>query len=277
MTALRVLFLHGQESGPGGTKAQLLAAAFDCTTPAMPTDDFEACVRLQADALTRFRPDVLVGSSFGGAVGLALLQRGLWSGPTLLLAPAVRYAGLEPRLPPDVPVWIVHATADVVVPVDQSRELARGGRAGAVRFFELDDDHRLGALVSSGRLVALVRELGNIARSTAPLRAVPEGTPATETQQTSLGRHISVFLEDTALWPILVVLVAHVSLAGGLLLLGALRQRSPVWIGVLGLAAIVSGDLVWRARRRGRAAAWAAAIWGLSVLWAVAGNRLGLL
>ena len=35
-----------------------------------------------------FRPDVMVGSSFGGAVVLELIQRGIWSGPALLLCPA---------------------------------------------------------------------------------------------------------------------------------------------------------------------------------------------
>jgi hypothetical protein len=259
MAPLRVLFLHGLESGPGGTKASLLARHFDCTTRAMPTDDFEACVALQAEAAQRLRPDVVVGSSFGGAVAVALLQRGLWQGPTLLLAPALVSYGLAAELPPGVPVWIVHATADGVVPVDGSRALARSGTPELVRFFEVDDDHRLSALAKSGRLPTLVRELGAGAQSP------------------GLSRHILVFFEDAALWPVLFVLVVHVSLAGGLLLLGAFRQRSPAWIAVLALLAVMSGDAIRRARRRGRAAAWFAALWGLSALCALAGHRLGVL
>src|SRR5690606_39478378 len=41
-------------------------------------------------------------------LAVALLQRGAWRGPTLLLAPAVAALGLAPQLPEGVPVTIVH-------------------------------------------------------------------------------------------------------------------------------------------------------------------------
>jgi len=45
----------------------------------------------------RFVPDVVVGSSFGGAVALLMVLAGMWRGPTVLLAPAwgrlARYVG----------------------------------------------------------------------------------------------------------------------------------------------------------------------------------------
>ena len=46
------------------------------------------CLDLQRKAIDRFQPDVLVGSSFGGAVAVFLALRGGWRGPLLLLAPA---------------------------------------------------------------------------------------------------------------------------------------------------------------------------------------------
>ena len=49
---------------------------------------FGGCMRLQAAAVAEARPDVVVASSFGGAVAVNLVAEGLWSGPTLLLAPA---------------------------------------------------------------------------------------------------------------------------------------------------------------------------------------------
>ena len=156
---LRVQFVHGLEGSPRGTKARRLAASFEASTPAMDTRDFEACVALQARHLERFRPDVLVGSSFGGAVAVALLQRGRWRGPTLLLAQAARRQGLPDRLPEGVRVWLVHAIGDDVVPVEDSRVLARSGTPGLVRLIEVDDDHPLHAAVARGDLERWVRAL----------------------------------------------------------------------------------------------------------------------
>ena len=47
-----------------------------------------AFVIWQSQALQSFRPDVIVGSSFGGAIVLELIQRGMWSGPAVLICPA---------------------------------------------------------------------------------------------------------------------------------------------------------------------------------------------
>jgi pimeloyl-ACP methyl ester carboxylesterase len=159
---LRVQFVHGLEGSPRGAKARLFAAHFEASTPEMDTSDFEACVEAQAAELARFRPDVLVGSSFGGAVAVELLRRGLWCGPTLLLAQAARRRDPEARLPEGVPVWIVHGLRDELIDVDQSRALARTGSAGLVRLIEVDDDHALHGLVGRGELLELVRELAEL-------------------------------------------------------------------------------------------------------------------
>jgi hypothetical protein len=156
---LRVQFIHGLEGSPHGAKAQLFAEHFTATTPAMDTHDFDACVQLHAGVLLSFKPDVLIGSSFGGAVAVALLQRGLWRGPTLLLAQAAKHFGLPLQLPPDVHVWLVHGTHDIVVDIDECRVLSRTGTAQLVRLIEVDDDHSLHGMVESGRLVETVRRL----------------------------------------------------------------------------------------------------------------------
>ena len=164
-TPLRVQFIHGLEGSPQGAKAQLLATHFTALTPAMDTRDFEACVRLQAETITTFQPDVLVGSSFGGGVAVALLQRELWRGPTLLLAQAALWCKLPPWLPDGVHIWLVHGIHDDVVPIDDSRLLAHSGTAALVRLLEVDDDHSLHGLVDSERLVAIVRELFQAGRA----------------------------------------------------------------------------------------------------------------
>ena len=157
--ALRVQFVHGLEGSPQGSKARLLAEHFTALTPAMDTGDFEGCVRTQAEALRSFQPQVLVGSSFGGAVAVALLARGEWRGPTLLLAQAARHYDPEAALPEGVRVWLVHGLRDTLVDPAQSRALAATGSPELVRLIERDDDHPLSGLVESGELVELVREL----------------------------------------------------------------------------------------------------------------------
>ncbi len=193
---MRVLFLHGLESGPQGQKARYLAGRFEARTPDMQTgrgvaaraedprpsdrsavdgpparraaevELFQRCVALQRAELAAFRPDVLVGSSFGGAVAVALLREGAWRGPTLLLAQAAllatRRAGVlgpeaQVALPEDVDVLLVHGARDDVVPLDDSRRLA--ATSPRARLVEVDDGHRLEALCQDERLADLVREV----------------------------------------------------------------------------------------------------------------------
>jgi hypothetical protein len=151
-----VLFVHGLESSPGGAKARFLARHFTALTPGMNTRDFEGCCAIQARAIRDFEPDVVVGSSFGGAVVLRLLGDGLWRGPSVLLAQAGRHFGVAEILPDDTAVTIVHGTRDDVVDIAGSRALARTGTPGLVVLQERDDDHRLQTLLEDGSLASIV-------------------------------------------------------------------------------------------------------------------------
>jgi predicted esterase len=157
--SIRVLFIHGLESSPQSSKAQLFAEHFTALTPAMDTSDFADCVAVQRDAIASFRPDIVVGSSFGGAVAVALLQQSIWTGSTLLLAQAAASYLDEPALPPGVRVWVVHGTRDELVDIAESRRLAETGSAELVKWIEVDDDHPLRELVGSGALADLVKGL----------------------------------------------------------------------------------------------------------------------
>jgi predicted esterase len=154
---LRVQFVHGLESGPGSSKAAYLAKHFDAVAIGMDTSSFEASVAAQAEQVRARPPDVLVGSSFGGAVTLALLQRGIFSGPSVLLAPAYRHFHVEERIPDRLRVLIVHGRKDTVVPVEDSRALSKTGTPGRVELVEVDDEHRLPTLLEGDRLASLVR------------------------------------------------------------------------------------------------------------------------
>lgn len=164
-TRTRVQFIHGLESSPQGNKAKLFAETFDAVTPAMDTSDFAGCVEIQAGVLESFRPDVLVGSSFGGAVAVALLQSGRWLGPTLLLAQAALRAGLPAELPEGVRIWLIHGLGDDIIDIDDSRVLASSGKQPMVRLLEVEDDHPLSVTTRSGKLVSVVRELASLTGS----------------------------------------------------------------------------------------------------------------
>jgi pimeloyl-ACP methyl ester carboxylesterase len=161
----RVQFIHGLESSPWGTKARRLARFFEVLAPEMDTRDFEASVATQAVALREADPELVVGSSFGGAVAVALVQRGLWPGPTLLLAPAALRYGLAPELPGSGRVWIVHGLGDTVIDPEDSRKLAASADPERVRLVLVDDDHRLSRSVALGRLEQWVAELDAASRA----------------------------------------------------------------------------------------------------------------
>lgn len=170
---LRVQFIHGLESSPAGPKAVYLRARFTAHVPAMETKrvdvpTFRRCVEQQRAELLAFRPDVLVGSSFGGAVAVELLRDGTWRGPTVLLAQAALLARrrapelgseAEVALPPGARVLLVHGLRDDVVPPEDSRRLARTGDPALVRLVEVDDEHRLEGLLRDEALADLVREV----------------------------------------------------------------------------------------------------------------------
>ena len=150
-------FIHGLESSPSSSKARYLADHFVSKTPAMDTSDFEGSVAVQAEHVAEFAPDVLVGSSFGGAVALALLQHGVFGGPTVLLAPAHRHFGVAEQIPNGIPAVIVHGFRDDVVSIEGSRGLALTGSPGMIELVEVDDEHRLGTLLVGDALADLVR------------------------------------------------------------------------------------------------------------------------
>jgi pimeloyl-ACP methyl ester carboxylesterase len=156
----RILFLHGLESGPGGTKARWLKARYGAVTPALDTSTFPAAVECARVALRAEPPDIVIGSSFGGAVAVRLLATGEWAGPTVLIAPASHKIGSDRSLPPGARVIVLHGDADEVVPVQDSRGLVAGAGPG-VQLREIPGgDHRLNQVLDDGTLAGVLQELG---------------------------------------------------------------------------------------------------------------------
>lgn len=82
---MKVLFLHGWQSTPGGVKPTYVKNhGHEVLNPALPNDDFDAAVRIAQAEFDRGKPDVVVGSSRGGAVAMNI-SAGV---PLVLLCPA---------------------------------------------------------------------------------------------------------------------------------------------------------------------------------------------
>ena len=143
-----VIFSHGQESGPWGTKIRAMADlvrsmgcevdSIDYQGIADPTERvdklIEQCRGIE-DAL------VLVGSSMGGHVATAAAER-VGAAGLFVLAPAYFMPGYEELTPapPGLPTVIVHGWRDDVVPVENSIRFAQSCNA---ELHVLDGDHRL--------------------------------------------------------------------------------------------------------------------------------------
>ena len=65
---MKILFLHGWNSVPGGLKPSYLAQhGHEILNPALPDEDFAESVRIAQLEFDRHLPAVIVGSSRGGS------------------------------------------------------------------------------------------------------------------------------------------------------------------------------------------------------------------
>ena len=136
---MRILFLHGWHSVPGGVKpTYLMDHGHEVINPALDDDDFDAAVRTAQAEFDRHRPDVIVGSSRGGAVAMNLESGNT---PLVLLCPAWKKYGSARTTKPAT--TILHSPADDVVPFADSKELVRNSGLPAGALIEVGTDHRL--------------------------------------------------------------------------------------------------------------------------------------
>jgi pimeloyl-ACP methyl ester carboxylesterase len=238
-TPIKVLFVHGLESRPGGTKTRLLrAAGFDVVAPDLEMGlltlrrkhallrellrlpevvacvgaslitgamtalagsvqttsgvglvfirwllvrrkaltaaalrrSFDASLRRVTETISTTSADVLVGSSWGGAVAAEAVARGAWAGPTILLAPALgkvrewtRASEFDESVKRIreraslIPIMIFHDPTDETIPFAHSAALAEGTSID-LRAVSAGG-HRLLGLIERGELAAAINEL----------------------------------------------------------------------------------------------------------------------
>ena len=214
---LCVHYCHGLESGPNGYKARSIRDYAEVIAPDQKMsvwnplrrnsvirsllrqppwslnissallDSLDACVEIQTEALNQKTPDVLVGSSWGGLVATVLLAERLWSGPCILLCPAIWI--FERRLPnaqrlkehgrigdklverlsllPESTrdqMLLIHGTDDPTIPIQDSITLSV--RTGIKLERIPNGTHGLGVIAKDGRLRQYIERVGHLTQLT---------------------------------------------------------------------------------------------------------------
>lgn len=149
---MNVLFLHGLDSRPGGVKPMTLAAAgITVANPALPRDDFAASMAIARQCLEESTPDVIVGSSRGGAVALALKA----DLRLVLVAPAWKFYAVDPIAPANT--IILHSAHDAIIPLADSVELAEQAGLPEDAIQVVGADHGMNDPDALKSLIAAVR------------------------------------------------------------------------------------------------------------------------
>ena len=151
---MKVLFLHGWQSTPGGVKPTYLKDhGHEVLNPALPDDDFDAAVRIAQAEFDQHQPDVVVGSSRGGAVAMNI---NAGSTPLVLLCPAWKRWGTARTV--KLRTVILHSGADDVVQFSDSVELVRNSGLPESALVVVGHEHRLADPESLAKMLDVVRE-----------------------------------------------------------------------------------------------------------------------
>ncbi len=136
---MRILYLHGWNSVVGGVKPTYLKShGHEVIEPALDHEDFQAALETAQRAFDQHQPDVVVGSSRGGAVAVNLDSG---SARLVLICPAWKKWGTAQTVKPGT--GILHSPADDVVPFADSVELRTNSRLPDTALIEVGRDHRL--------------------------------------------------------------------------------------------------------------------------------------
>eukprot|EP01083_Nonionella_stella_P155740 503582_1 len=154
---LKILYIHGMESGPNDVKFTALDSHSGWKT------------------IEHYKPDIIIAASWGGFVTMELIQRGYWNGKTILLAPAyvqcmrwLHYKEMPSKRNELMTVnsscalkhkiLVIHSDTDRLVDCNDSNLLCSLND----NFMHLqiipNDDHILSNTAQSGELVRIVQQ-----------------------------------------------------------------------------------------------------------------------
>jgi hypothetical protein len=136
---MKILFLHGWHSVVGGVKPTFLKdSGHTVINPRLDDDDFDLAVRTAQAEYDQNQPDLIVGSSRGGAVAMNIDSE---TTPLILLCPAWKNWGTATTTKPKT--IILHSANDDVIPLADSEELIRRSGLHPETLIEIGMDHRL--------------------------------------------------------------------------------------------------------------------------------------
>jgi hypothetical protein len=147
---VKILFLHGWHSVLGGVKpTYLMDHGHSVINPARDDDDFANALASAQAQFNEHQPQVVVGSSRGGAVAMNINSG---DAKLVLLCPAWRNWGTVKTVKPDT--VILHSWADDVIPFADSEELVMNSGLPGSALIEVGNDH---GLAEAEPLAAMLR------------------------------------------------------------------------------------------------------------------------
>jgi hypothetical protein len=150
---MKILYLHGWKSVSGGVKPNYLAElGHEITEPELPEEDYDEALRIAQREFDRIHPEVVVGSSRGGALAMNLNAGEV---PLVLLCPAWKRWGQASTVKPGT--QILHSREDEVIPFDDTLALLRNSGLDESALTVTGEDHRLSDPASLVAMNAAVR------------------------------------------------------------------------------------------------------------------------
>ena len=131
-----VLYLHGLNSKPGGNKPRFIEKhGYRVLNPALPKNSWDDSIQIAQNLVLKEKPDVLVGSSRGGAVAMSVNTNGA---PLVLVSPAWNRFKVPTNIPPSS--VIIAPPDDKIVPTSDSKFLSSECRG---TFICAGNNHRM--------------------------------------------------------------------------------------------------------------------------------------
>ena len=132
---MRIVFLHGRMSSPNSRKCEFLRKnGYEVYAPKLKSTDWEQSVYAATEMLEKVKPDLVIGSSRGGAVAMATNT----TVPMVLVCPA--WGKYAPWSTCRGNSTILHCKTDRIVKYSDSELLAH---ASGAKLVEAGEDHRM--------------------------------------------------------------------------------------------------------------------------------------